>query len=72
MGNIDISRDSASSQGKPNRQAEAAASRLLVSDLDWSAEEAKEARARRAAPGRCQWRPAPVPALATVGTAPVP
>ncbi len=49
MSNIDISPDSASSQGKPTRLTEAAATPLLVTDLDWSAEEAKETRARLAA-----------------------
>jgi hypothetical protein len=49
MGNIDISQESASSPGKPNRQTEAAAAPLLVSDLDWSAEEAQETRSCLAA-----------------------
>ena len=49
MGNVDISPESVSSKGKPNRQAPAAAAPLLVSNLGWSAEEAKETRARLAA-----------------------
>jgi hypothetical protein len=49
MGNIDISPESASSPGKPTRPAEAASAPLLISDLDWSAAEAKETRARLAA-----------------------
>jgi hypothetical protein len=48
MSNIDNSQESANLQGKPNRSAEAASAPLLVSDLDWSAEEAMETRARLA------------------------
>jgi hypothetical protein len=48
MDNIDISSEPASSPGKSNHEATAAAP-LLVADLDWSVEEAKETRARLAA-----------------------
>ena len=41
--------EAVSSKGKPNRNAQAAAVLLLVSNLGWSAEEAKETRARLAA-----------------------
>ena len=49
MRDADISQEGASSKGKPNRNAQAAAGLLLVSNLGWSAEEAKETRARLAA-----------------------
>jgi hypothetical protein len=49
MGNIDISRETASPQGKPNQRTEGATAPLLISDLDWNAEEAQETRARLAA-----------------------
>jgi hypothetical protein len=49
MGNIDISQEAASSKGKPSRKAQAAPGPLLVSNLDWSAEEVQETRARLAA-----------------------
>jgi hypothetical protein len=47
MGNVDISQESISSKGKPNRQA--AAAPLLVSNLGWSTEEVQETRARLSA-----------------------
>lgn len=49
MDNIDISSEPASSPGKSNHEATAGAFPLLVADLDWRAEEAKETRARLAA-----------------------
>lgn len=49
MRNADVSQEAASSKGKPNRKVQATAGPLLVSDLGWSAEEAKETRARLAA-----------------------
>jgi hypothetical protein len=49
MRNADISQEGASSKGKPNRKVQATAVPLLVSNLDWSAEEVKETRARLAA-----------------------
>ena len=49
MGKTDVSQEAVSSKGKPNRDAQAAAGLLLVSNLGWSAEEAKETRARLAA-----------------------
>ena len=48
MGNTEISQKAVSSKGKP-QNAQAAAGLLLVSNLGWSAEEAKETRARLAA-----------------------
>lgn len=48
MSNADISPEPLSSKGKPSRKAQAAATPLLVSDLGWNAEEAKETRARLA------------------------
>jgi len=47
MGDTNISQMDASSKVKPSR--EAAAGPLLVCNLGWSAEEAKETRARLAA-----------------------
>jgi hypothetical protein len=49
MRNADISQEAPSSKGKPNRKVQATAGPLLVSNLDWSAEEVKETRARLAA-----------------------
>jgi hypothetical protein len=49
MRNTDISPEAASAKGKPGRKAQAAPGPLLVSDLGWSNEEAKETRARLAA-----------------------
>jgi len=45
MSNIDISRESVFSQGKPKQHA-SAATPLLLADLGWSLEEAQETRAR--------------------------
>lgn len=49
MGNSDTSQEATPSKGKPTRKAQAAPGNLLVSDLDWSTEEAQETRARLAA-----------------------
>ncbi|MDD5641076.1 MAG: hypothetical protein PHX53_05460 [Syntrophales bacterium] len=49
MRNTEISPEALSPKGKPSRKAQAAAPPLLVSDLGWSNEEAKETRARLAA-----------------------
>jgi hypothetical protein len=48
MGNIDISQEAASSKGKLKQENQATPGSLLVSDLDWSAEEVRETRARLA------------------------
>jgi hypothetical protein len=48
MSTIDLPQEAASSQGKPNQQAPAAAP-LLVAALNWSPAEAQETRARLAA-----------------------
>jgi hypothetical protein len=49
MSNIDTSHEADSSKGKPSRMAQSATAPLLVSNLGWSAEEAKETRTRLAA-----------------------
>lgn len=49
MGNTDISQDAVASKRKPDRRAQTAIGPLLVANLGWSAEEAKETRARLAA-----------------------
>jgi hypothetical protein len=49
MGITEISQDAVSSKEKPNLKAQAVAGSLLISDLSWSAEEARETRARFAA-----------------------
>jgi hypothetical protein len=49
MSNTEISQEAVSSKGKLNQKAQAAAGPLLVANLGWSAEEAKETRARLAA-----------------------
>jgi hypothetical protein len=49
MVNAEISQEAISSKEKRNQEAPAAAGPLLVSDLDWSTEEARETRARLAA-----------------------
>lgn len=48
MGNAETSQEAVSSKEKPNLKAQTAAGPLLVSDLGWSTEEAKETRARLA------------------------
>ena len=48
MSSTEISPEAVSAKGKPNRQAPAAAAPLLVAELDWSIDEAKETRARLA------------------------
>jgi len=48
MSDVEISPEAASSKGKPHRKVQVAASPLLVADLGWSNEEAKETRARLA------------------------
>jgi hypothetical protein len=48
MGNIDISQEAASSKAKLEQENQATPGSLLVSDLDWSAEEVRETRARLA------------------------
>jgi hypothetical protein len=48
MGNTEISQKAVPSKEKPQK-AQAAAGLLLVSNLGWNAEEAKETRARLAA-----------------------
>jgi hypothetical protein len=48
MGNTEISQEGVPSKGKPQK-AQAAATPLLVSNLGWNTEEAKETRARLAA-----------------------
>ena len=49
MGNTDISPEAISPKGKPDRKTQTTAGPLLVANLGWSAEEAKETRARLAA-----------------------
>ncbi|MBM4288413.1 MAG: hypothetical protein FJ135_09760 [Deltaproteobacteria bacterium] len=49
MRNTDLSPEATSPKGKSGRKAQAAPAPLLVSDLGWSSEEAKETRARLAA-----------------------
>ena len=49
MGNADSSEKAISPKGKSTREAQAAPGPLLVSNLGWNAEEAKETRARLAA-----------------------
>jgi hypothetical protein len=49
MGNTDISPEAITSKRKKVRKAQATNSLLLVSDLGWSTEEAKETRTRLAA-----------------------
>jgi hypothetical protein len=49
MGNTEISQKAGPSKGKPQNAQAAAGRLLLVSNLGWSAEEAKETRARLAA-----------------------
>ncbi len=49
MGNTDISPGAIAPKEEQFRKAQATFSPLLVSDLGWSAEEAKETRARLAA-----------------------
>jgi hypothetical protein len=49
MSNTDTSQEVISSKGKPSRTAQPAAASLLVSNLGWSVEEAKETRTRLAA-----------------------
>jgi hypothetical protein len=49
MSNADTSQEAVSSKGKPSRMAQSAAAPLLVSNLGWSVEEAKETRTRLAA-----------------------
>jgi hypothetical protein len=49
MGNTDISPGAIAPKEEKVRKAKAISSPLLVSDLGWSAEEAKETRARLAA-----------------------
>ena len=49
MGNTDISPEAIAPKVKKLRKTQATGSPLLVSDLGWSAEEAKETRARLAA-----------------------
>ena len=46
MSNAEISIEAVSAKENPNQKATTTAGPLLVSDLDWSAEEAKETRAR--------------------------
>jgi hypothetical protein len=48
MSSTEISPEAVSAKGKPNRQAPAAAAPLLVAELGWSIDEAKETRARLA------------------------
>jgi hypothetical protein len=49
MGNTDVSLEAIALKEEQFRKAQATSSPLLVSDLGWSAEEAKETRARLAA-----------------------
>ena len=49
MSNADTSQEAVPSKGKPSRKAQSAVAPLLVSNLGWSVEEAKETRARLAA-----------------------
>jgi hypothetical protein len=49
MDNSNISPEAIASKGKQVQKAQATATPLLVSDLGWSAEDAKETRARLAA-----------------------
>ena len=49
MGNTDIPPETISPKGKPDRKAQTTTGPLLVSNLGWSSEEAKETRARLAA-----------------------
>jgi hypothetical protein len=46
MSTADVSQEAVSAKGKPSRKAQSAVAPLLVSDLGWSVEEAKETRAR--------------------------
>jgi hypothetical protein len=48
MRNTDLSPEAASAKGKSGRKAQSVPAPLLVSDLGWSNEEAKETRARLA------------------------
>jgi hypothetical protein len=48
MGNTDISPEFNLPKGKPDRKPQAADGPLLVSDLGWTTEEARETRARLA------------------------
>jgi len=49
MSTADTSQEARSSKGKPTRMAQSAVAPLLVSNLGWSGEEAKETRTRLAA-----------------------
>ena len=49
MSNTDTSQEAVSSKSKPSRMAQSATAPLLVSNLGWSGEEAKETRTRLAA-----------------------
>jgi hypothetical protein len=49
MSNTDTSQEAVSSKEKPGRVAQSAVAPLLVSNLGWSVEEAKETRTRLAA-----------------------
>ena len=49
MSSTDTSQEAVSSKGKPSRMTQSAAVPLLVSNLGWSVEEAKETRTRLAA-----------------------
>ena len=49
MGTADPSQEAGSSKGKPGRMAQSVSAPLLVSNLGWSVEEAKETRTRLAA-----------------------
>ena len=49
MGNTDISLGASAPKKEQVRKSQVSSSPLLVSDLGWSAEEAKETRARLAA-----------------------
>jgi hypothetical protein len=46
MSNADTFQDAGSSKGKPGRMTQSVAAPLLVSNLGWSVEEAKETRTR--------------------------
>jgi hypothetical protein len=48
MGNADVSIEGIKTKGKQARKSQAAATPLMISDLGWSPEEAKETRARLA------------------------